>query len=122
MLGKLKKMPRKKILIGVVLLAIYLNIGCLVGYYFNQLQVTPREKFTTFDRIATGGWDWWYGYEKELSNSEQIKGLIICSVGWPALVFLVVISWVLYGAYFLVWIISLGGLAQISGLEALIFH
>ncbi len=113
----------KKVVLAVIILAVYLNIGWALGtYYHNSIfQKTPAE--LSFGQHIIAGWG---GDNTVFTKGECSMSVaqVLFSLFWPLVpVFLVLISWCAagiyyasWGVYYTLWFIFAGGGAKLLGL------
>lgn len=110
----------KKIVLAVLILAVYLNIGWALGtYYHNSIfSKTPAE--LSIGQYIMAGWDGWFTKAACSMPTTQV----IFSLFWPLVPVLVVLgSWCVagvcsacWGVYYALWFIFVGGGAKLLGL------
>ncbi len=120
----------KKVLIAALVVTLYSNIGWVVGNYYryNVLTVKPQD-LTTLGRVAAGGWAFSSNHTFFLRDGLNIWlcANIAYGAAWPLGLFLVVVSWLVYGLYYVGdgivyavyyagWFIFAGGGAKLLGL------
>ena len=94
----------------VVLLAVYLNIGWTIGAYY-ETNILPHKPQTTWQTVWAGGFGFLAG------NNPDAGGFpIIAMLLWPTIVLIWLGSWLVFGLYYLGWLIFAGGLAKLVGL------
>lgn len=108
-----------RILLGVLALATYLNIGWAFGTYSHEkVCYAPTEELVTIpQRILAGPG------EVFAANKERTKSLVVdqlfYSFLWPLIILLYITMWTGYGAYcvitWLLWLIFAGGIAKLLG-------
>lgn len=111
---------RKWMNIGLFLLglAVYLNIGWVIGtYYYDNINfVNPSEIETDTEKFMAGP-NVLFNYDKSLKHQNtKIGEQIMYSVLWPILIIFIIICWIFYGLYFLLLLIFAGGIAKLLGL------
>lgn len=113
-MGKLLK-------IGLFLfgLALYLNIGWVIGTYnYHITYVNPSEIESVTDKFMAGP-NLIFNHHT-LENQHKKIDQISYSVLWPVMIFFTIICWIFYGLYyglcFLSWLIFGGGIAKLLGL------
>lgn len=117
------------ILVGLLLLAAYLNIGWAIGTYEHNhiLGKTPE---TFWQEAWQGGFGVFSGLKTTEKNFAVQVNLgfqqIFFSFFWPLLIIGILVSWIVYGclillywlwyaAVYFMWLIFAGGIAKILG-------
>jgi hypothetical protein len=101
----------KKVLIILLVITLYCNIGWTVGsYYANHVITIPKAQLTNLGKVAAGGWSWTAKDEGWLST-ENIATFIVIFFGvfWPVGLAINVIIWVVYFVYYAIWFMVWGG-------------
>ncbi len=114
----------KKVLIGVVALAVYLNVGWALGTYYHDsiFQKTPAE-LSIGQHIMAGWGGRGDGYFVRGACS-TLTAQRVFSFFWPLVpVLVVLVSWCVagiyyagWGVYYTLWFIFAGGGAKLLGL------
>ena len=112
----------KKILLLVVGIAVYLNIGWAIGtFYVDRIAGVSCENLSSIERAASGGWCVSHKIPyMGLNVTSQTSQIAVFSVTWPFYLICLAISWVIYWAVEIVswiaWLIFAGGAAKLFGL------
>ncbi len=111
-----KRKKMKKLLIVLLALTLYANIGWMVGsYYYNNVLTTPDEKLTTLGKIAAGGWSYISRPDGSKDNSKG-SAIFLFGIIWPIGLIVITTSWIIYYIYYIGWFIFAGGAAKLLGL------
>jgi len=108
---KMKKVG--KILLLIVILAVYLNFGWMMGAYYSDHATikTHPEEVTTFGKFMIGAGSIFIG-----GDPTKTQWCILSSFLWPVGLALSLVSWIVYGCYYASWFIFAGGGAKLLGL------
>jgi hypothetical protein len=107
----------KKVLIVLLALTLYCNIGWTVGsYYYNNVLATSPEKLTTLGKAAAGGWSALADKRLRNSDSNKFAAVLIFGILWPFGLAVVAVLWIIYYVYYVGWFIFAGGGAKLLGL------
>ncbi len=111
----------------LVFLAIYLNIGFALGYYYYTNIAGHDYRSASVLAKTLGGHCWLFS----MSPSSLWGAELSVSIIWPLLMFVSVIAWIMHviywiaalfisaflsGLYWLGWLIFFGGLAKLLGI------
>jgi membrane-anchored glycerophosphoryl diester phosphodiesterase (GDPDase) len=98
------------VILVIIGLSIYLNIGFLVMEYYRKNIFDKKELTTVFAKIAVGAW--------KLCNhgSADFLDWIVLYVGWPINFIGIMASWVIFLICKLLWLIFAGGIVKSIGL------
>lgn len=100
-----------RIFLLVLTVTIYLNFGWMMGaYYSDHAGLATPEKITTFGKFMMGADD------RSSDNTTKISWCILSSFLWPVGVFITLISWIIYGCYYIGWFVFAGGAVKLLGL------
>ena len=102
-----------KLLLLLLALAVYLNIGWAFGTYFSTY-IFPETPPQTFWQVV---WSGGYGFWNSSSPPREplLLNQILASLFWPFYVGSVVVSWLIFGLHQLLWLIFWGGIAKLFG-------
>ncbi len=125
----LKKLTLKKVVVMILLVTLYSNIGWIVGsYYGHNVLPVKHENLTTFGKVMAGGWAWLSEPDK---NHGVFFGAVLPGIVWPLMIISTAVTWVVYflcyggyyagygiyhALYYAVWFILGGGGAKLLGL------
>mgnify|MGYP001580620174 FL=1 len=94
----------------LVALTIYLNIGWTIGAYY-ETNILPHKPQTTWQTVWAGGFGFLAG------NNPDAGGFpIIAMLLWPTIVLIWLCSWLVFGLYYLGWLVFAGGVGKLLGL------
>lgn len=97
------------VLIIIAAVAVYLNIGWAIGAYHGAYIIGHAPQ--TFWQQVWAGWGGFLAGGLPAQPWDQILIMFL----WPLLVLLALGSWVVYGLYWLSWLIFAGGIAKLLG-------
>lgn len=103
------------LIIIVVLLALYLNIGWVLGTYYHN-HVLYQQPQTIAQTMAGGGWGYMSNVQSEREHYSLITNQIVFMLFWPLLMLFIAGSWVFKGVCYILWLIFAGGVAKLLGL------
>ena len=95
---KIKRLSLRKVVVIVLLLTLYSNVGWIVGsYYFHNIVSVERENLTNFGKVMAGGWASFSqpDIEHSVFFSAVFPGII-----WPIILIIVAGSWIIYFIYY----------------------
>lgn len=106
-----KRISVAKIVKIVVYVAVYLNIGWALGtyYHYNIMYQKPQ---TFIQTIAAGGWEFFSNFKTLYS---LITDQILWMLFWPLWICSIVVTWILKGISYFLWLVFAGGIAKLLG-------
>ncbi len=106
-----------KILLVVIGIAVYFNIGWVIGnYYYSNVFYTPPSQHTPFAKVFAGSWSVLSDSIPLTQIPNKLAVVSIVSVFWPLFLAFSSVTWVIYFIYYLLWLIFAGGGAKLLGL------
>ncbi len=110
----------KKILLIVVGITVYLNIGWVIGTFYLNVVNIPCEKSSSvwICKAAVGPWRS-SDSDHSLQKSTRVIDIIdffVATVIWPVLIMISIVLWISYGFVQLLWLIFAGGVVKLLGL------
>ncbi|MDP3052040.1 MAG: hypothetical protein Q8N42_00870 [bacterium] len=109
----------KKVLIILLVLTLYCNIGWVMGsYYAHHVFSMAEKQLTTFGKVAAGGWNFLAQGDRPQEKNRTESWVIVLFYGiiWPFGLLIAAISWIIYGVYYTGWFVFAGGAAKLLGL------
>jgi len=107
----------REVVVWVALLAIYLNIGWGLGYYYHHNIDTQRFESASWHAKLLAGHCVFFAKDetaaKEVGKHNLFMARVVCSFGWPFVLALSAISWIGHFAFWIFKLIFWGGLIKL---------
>lgn len=104
------------VILGIIGLAAYLNIGWAMGTYFYDNVDSPQAQTTMSAKILAGP----EGWVSRDSHKTKMQRQVVFSILWPLAICAIIGMWVLWtiGYIFVLflWLIFAGGIAKLTGI------
>ncbi len=103
------------VVLWIIGAAIYFNFGWMVMEYYDKGAAKPKLK--PFAKIAAGPRQIFFSSDKwEAGKRLNPFEKAIVNICWPMIIGSVALSWIIYGLYWLFWLIFAGGIVKLSKL------